>query len=202
MPAYSVSANEFALAQIPNSRQIINWAMNEKKMGTVRKFDLTNLRVIARIDQIIPAGTAPLSEVSSNIRARLVNEKKAEKIISDLKAKNLTGIDAYATAMNTSIDTVKFVNFNTQNITGLGFEPALNAISAFAPMNKVMGPVKGNLGVFVVNVTNRAKTEEAVYDAKAQKNMMHGSSMYRLQMQSAEVLKTKLGVEDNRYRFF
>lgn len=202
MPAYSVSANDFALAQIPNSRQIVNWAVNEKKMGTVRKFDLTNLRIVARVDKVIPAGTAPLSEVSSNIRARLVNDKKAEKIIGDLNAKNLSGIDAFASAMNASVDTVKFVNFNTQNISGLGFEPALNAMSAFAPMNKVMGPVKGNLGVFVVDVTNRTKSEDATYDAKTQKNAIHGSNMYRLQMQSSEVLKRKLGVEDNRYRFF
>lgn len=201
MPSITVSANDFSLAQIPSSRQVITWAANEKKMGAVKKFDLTNLRVIARVEKVIPSGTTPLSEVSSGIRTQLINEKKAEKIIGDLKAQNLASFEAYATAMNANTDTVRFVNFTTQNITGLGFEPVLNAVSAFAPLNKVVGPVKGNMGVYVATVVNRTEGV-AEYDADAQKNMMLNNNAYRMQMQSVEVLKTKLGVEDNRYRFF
>lgn len=201
MPNITVSANDFTLAQIPGSRQIITWAANEDTRGAVKKFDLTNLRVIARVDQVIAAGTTPLSEVSTGIRAQLVNEKKAAKIITDLETQKLTSLDAYATAMQSTPDTVRFVNFNTQNITGLGFEPVLNAVSAFAPLNTVNGPEKGNMGVFVSQVTNRTEgTEE--YDASSQKISMLNNNAYRLQMQSIEVLKEKLGVEDNRFRFF
>ncbi|MFA7492464.1 MAG: peptidylprolyl isomerase [Proteiniphilum sp.] len=201
MPNITVSANDFSLAQIPGSRQVITWAANEKKVGTVKKFDLTNLRVIARLERVIPSGTTPLSEVSSGIRSQLANEKKAEKIISDLESQNLASLDAYATSMSTHTDTVRFVNFNTQNITGLGFEPALNAVSAFAPLNKVVGPMKGNMGVYVASVANRTEGSDE-YDADEQKNQILNNNAYRLQMQSIEVLKTKLGVEDNRFRFF
>ena len=201
LPNITVSANDFTLNQIPGTRQVITWAANEKKTGSVKKFDLTNLRVIARVDQLIPSGTTPLSEVSSNIRMQLTNDKKAEKMIADLTALKLTSIDAYATAMNTVSDTVRFVNFNTQNITGLGYEPVLNAVSAFAPLNSVVGPMKGNMGVLVTKVTNRTEGTEN-YDAEAQKKSMLNNNAYRLQMQSVEVLKVKLGVEDNRYRFF
>lgn len=201
LPNITVSANDFTLNQIPGTRQVITWAANEKKTGSVKKFDLTNLRVIARVDQVIPSGTTPLSEVSSNIRMQLTNDKKAEKMIADLTALKLTSIDAYATAMNTVSDTVRFVNFNTQNITGLGYEPVLNAVSAFAPLNSVVGPMKGNMGVLVTKVTNRTEGTEN-YDAEAQKKSMLNNNAYRLQMQSVEVLKVKLGVEDNRYRFF
>lgn len=201
MPNSTVSANDFTLSQIPGSRQIITWAANEKKIGSVKKFDLTNLRVIARVDEVIPSGTTPLSEVASGIRMQLTNDKKAEKMIAALDAANLTSIDDYAAAMNTSSDTVRFVNFNTRNITGVGFEPMLNAVSAFAPLDKVVGPMKGNMGVLVTKVTNRTEGTES-YDAEAQKNSMLNDNAYRLQMQSVEVLKEKMGVEDNRYRFF
>lgn len=201
MPNVTVSANDFSLAQIPSSRQIITWAANEKERGSVKKFDLTNLRVIARVEQVIPAGTTPLSEVSSGIRTQLMNEKKAEKIITDLQAKNLTSLDAYAAAMNTVADTVRFVNFTTRNITGLGVEPVLNAVSAFAPVGKVVGPMKGNMGVYVTQVANRTAGTET-YDASSQKRSMLNSNAYRLQMQSVEILKDKMVVEDNRYRFF
>lgn len=201
MPNMTVSANDFMLAQIPGSRQVITWAANEKTRGAVKKFDLTNLRIVARKDELIPAGTMPLSEVSSGIRMRLANEKKAEKIINDLKSQNPASMNAYAAAMNTRVDTVRFVNFNTQNISGIGFEPVLNAVSAFAPLNTISEPMKGNMGVFVTNVTNRTQSEQ-VYDAETQKNQMLNNNAYRMQMQSIQVLKNKLGVEDNRFRFF
>ncbi|WP_286922602.1 peptidylprolyl isomerase [Proteiniphilum sp. UBA5375] len=201
MPNVTVSASDHSLAQLPGSRQIITWAANEKKQGTVKKFDLTNLRVIARVEQVVPAGTTPLSEVSSGIRMQLVNKKKAEKIIAGLQSKSLSSIDDYASGMNSSADTVRFVNFNTRNITGLGFEPVLNAVSAFAPLNKIIGPMEGNMGVYVTKVTGRTQgTEE--YNAEGQKNIIMSNNAYRLQMQSFEVLKRKLGVEDNRHKFF
>lgn len=201
MPNMTVSANDFMLGQIPNSRQIITWAANEKEKGAVRKFDLTNLRVVARVDGVVPMGTAPLSEVSDGIRVQLLNDKKAEKIITDLTAQNLSSLDAYASAMNTTVDTVKFVNFNTQNISGLGFEPVLNAVSAYAPTNVVLAPLKGNMGVYVTQVINRTQGMEE-YDADLQKRSMLNQNAYRLQMQSVEALKQKLKVEDNRYKFF
>jgi len=201
IPNVTVSANDFSLAQIPGSRQIITWAANEKTPGAVKKFDLTNLRVIARLEQVIPAGVMPLSEVSSNIRTQLVNEKKAGKIISDLEAQNLSSLEAYAAVMKGSVDTVRFVNFNTPNITGLGFEPVLNAVSAFAPLQKIVGPMKGNMGVFVTQVTNRTQGTET-YNPAVQKIKMLNNNAYRLQMQSIDVLKEKLRVEDNRYKFF
>ena len=201
MPNVTVSANDFSLLQIPGSRQIITWAANEKNRGAVKKFDLTNLRVIARTEQLIPAGTAPLSEVSPGIRTQLLNEKKAGKIITDLQAQNLTSLDTYAAAMKGTTDTVRFVNFTTRNITGLGVEPVLNAVSATAPLNKVIGPMKGNMGVYVTQVVNRTEGTET-YDAKTQKMSMLNNNAYRLQMQSIEVLKDKLGVEDNRFKFF
>ncbi len=201
MPSMTLSANDFGLAQVPNSRQVITWAASEKKMGTVRKFDLTNLRIVARVDQVIPAGTTPLSEVSDDIRMQLINDKKAEKIIEDLTSQNLTSLDAYASAMNSIADTVRFVNFVTRNITGIGFEPALNAVSAFAPENTIMGPMKGNMGVYVASVINRLEGTEA-YDEEEQKLNMMSENAYRLQMQAISVLKNRLGVEDNRYKFF
>ncbi|MEA4950939.1 MAG: hypothetical protein VB068_15055 [Petrimonas sp.] len=129
------------------------------------------------------------------------NDKKAEKIIAGLAAGNPGSLDAYAAKMESKVDTVKFVNFTTRNITGLGFEPALNAFSAYAPLNTLTPPTKGNMGVYVVNVLNRTQGTET-YDAKAQKNLMQGSNAYMLQMQSIETLKNKLKVIDNRFVFF
>ena len=57
------------------------------------------------------------------------------------------------------------------------------------------------MGVYVATVANRTEGADE-YDADMQKQMLLNNNAYRLQMQSVEVLKSKLGVEDNRYRFF
>jgi peptidyl-prolyl cis-trans isomerase D len=204
MPNILVAANEFGLgmgmARVPGSRQVITWAANERRMGSVRRFDLTNMRIVARVEEIIPAGTMPLSEVTSGIRTRLMNDRKAEHIISELNAQNLNTLEAFAEAKNSRVDTVRFVNFNTRNITGLGSEPVLNAVSAFAPINAIKGPMQGNMGVYVASVIERTQGAEE-FDADQQRNIIFSENAHRLQMQSIDVLRGKLGVEDHRFRF-
>lgn len=201
IPNMSFSANDFSLGQISGSRQVISWAVNQKEIGAVRKFDLTNLRIVARVDEVIPSGTTPISEVADIIRTQLINKKKADKIIADLEQQNIASIEDYAEAMNSRIDSVRFVNFTTQNIVGLGYEPVINAVSSFAPLNTVVGPMEGNMGVFVTKVIDRSEGS-AEYNDKEQKESLLNNNASRLQMQALETLKSKLGVEDNRYRFF
>ena len=200
IPSQTVGATDHMLAQMQGSRQVINWALNEKE-GAIKKFDLSRNRIVARVDKIILAGVLPLSEVSDNIRSLLLNDKKAEKIISDLDSKNLSTLEEYAAAMDSKIDSVKFVDFNTSNITNLGNEPVLNAYAAYAPLNTIVGPLKGNMGVFVIDVINREQVE-GEYNAEDQKIAMHSNAIYRLQNQAIEVLKDKMKVVDNRYKFY
>ncbi len=200
VPSYRVTATDHALAQIPGSRQVLNWAFNEKE-GAIKKFDLSKSRIIARVDQLTPSGVAPLSDVSDFIRLRLTQDKKAEKIIEQLKSKNLTSMSGYAEAMNTQVDSVRFVDFNTTNITNLGNEPVLNAYATYAPLNTIVGPLKGNMGVYVMQVINREQSEEQ-YVAEEQKAQLASNTEYRIGTQAIEVLKDKMNVEDNRYKFY
>ena len=200
VPSQTISSTDHLLGQIQGSRQIVNWAFNEKE-GAIKKFDLSRNRVVARVDRIMPSGITPLSEVSDNISSLLIRDKKAEKIISELEAKNITTLEDYAQAMNTETDSVRFIDFNTTNITNLGAEPMLNAYAAYAPLNTVVGPLKGNMGVFVLSVINREQASEN-YDAEEQKINIQSNNLYRLQAQAIEVLKDKMKVVDNRYKFY
>lgn len=200
MPSQTIASTDHLLGQIQGSRQVINWAFNEKE-GAIKKFDLSKNRVVARVNKIMPSGVAPLSEVKDFISSLLIKEKKAEKIISELESKSISTLEDYAQAMDTEIDSVRFVDFNTTNITNLGSEPMLNAYAAYAPLNTVVGPLKGNMGVFVINVFNREQAEHE-YDAEEQKVSMQSNNLYRLQAQSIEVLKDKMNVVDNRYKFY
>lgn len=203
LPNVAFSANDFSVDQIPGTRQIITWAANQKKknIGSVRKFDLTNLRIVARVEEVIPAGTTPLSELYDFIHAQLIDKKKAEKIIADLEQQNVSSLETYAALMDSEIDSVQYVNFGTQNITGLGFEPVINAVSSFAPLNSIVGPMEANMGVCVAKVVSREEVA-TLYTLEEEKKVIMENNSYRFQGQAIEVLKNKLIVEDNRYRFF
>lgn len=188
------------IAQINGSRQVISWAFHEK-VGSVKKFDLSDYKIIALINSKIDAGYLPVSEVKDVLKAELLKDKKAEKMIADMKAKNLTSLDAYAQSLGSKVDTVKFVTFNTPNIMGIGRESALNVYAEVGQVNKLAGPVKGDNGVLVLTVLN--KTDQSKdFNVQSFKQTANNQNMYRIMSQATQVLKEKLDVKDNRIAFF
>jgi len=206
IPDVVVNPSDLGLPQVSDTRQVIRWAF-EEKVGSVKKFDMisdkSNVRVIALLQQEIKEGYIPMSEISPMLKAELLRDKKAEKMIADLKTKNLSSLDSYAQALNTSVDTVRFVNFATPSLSGgLGNEPIMNVYSKSGEINKVAGPLKGNSGVYVLAVQSRNE-QNTTYNPVFSKQYL--GSMYSRRFNSQiwmSVLKEKLGVEDNRIRFF
>jgi peptidyl-prolyl cis-trans isomerase D len=200
VPDFMITTSDPALGQVQGSRQVVSWAFNEK-VGAVKKFDFSDKRVIALVTKKIEAGYVPYAEVSQILKAELIKEKKAEKIIAALKAKNLKSLDEYAASMSSKVDTVKFVNFAANSLAGLGHESALNVYSAHGQLNAVSGPIKGDNGVLAVQVTNRTNLPKQ-FNAKEIELSIKQNNAYRIMYQSFEVLKNKLEVKDNRYKFF
>lgn len=196
-----ISPSDMLLGQVAGSRQVISWAFNNK-VGSVKKFDnLTNKRIIAVVKNEISGDYMPVSEVSAMLKAELINDKKAEKIIADLKAKNLTSLDGYAQAIAGRVDTVSFVTFQTNNISGVGYEPWLNVYAKHGQVNKLEAPKKGKSGVYVIDVTSKTENT-ATFDLAQSKQMIRQSNMYQLMSQAMLVLKEKMNVKDNRVAFW
>lgn len=187
------------LQQTPGSRQVIHWAFNEK-VGSIKKFDLSDKRIIAVIKQDIPSGYMPESEVSATLKAELIKDKKAAKMIEDLKSKNLTSLDAYAQQIGTRVDSVHFVTFDSNNISGIGFEPVFNVYSKVGQQNKLEGPLKGENGVYVLDAINKTVDTKEMNAAEI-KSKLSQTTTYMM-MQSLSALTEKMKVEDNRVKFW
>ena len=126
--------------------------------------------------------------------------KKGEDVAAALKAKNLTSLEAYASAMNSRIDTVKFITMNTSRINGIGLEPILNAYVAYAKPNTLSGPVAGYNGVYVFKVYNRTK-DTTPYNEKAQMREIEASTAPRVGYFALQKLVDDSKITDNRIRF-
>jgi peptidyl-prolyl cis-trans isomerase D len=132
-----------------------------------------------------------------------LNQKKGEKLVADLKAKNFTTMEQYAEAMSSSVQNVKFVTFTTNSISGIGSEPILNIEAAAAPLNTVSGPYAGKNRVFVIRTTNKQESTFP-YDEAAQMQQVQTQNMYRnfQIMQTPLILRDNAKIENNLIRFF
>lgn len=200
MSNVTVAPSEPSLGQATGTRQVVHWAFNEK-IGTIKKFDLSDKRIVAIVKKEIKGDYMPISEVSAALKTELINNKKAEKMIADLKAKNLTSLEAYATDINGRVDSVNFVTFLTNNITGVGYEPLMNVYSKVGQVGKLTEPLKGRSGVYVLNVVSRNE-EAKEFDSAQAKLTARQNNMYQLMSQSTSVLRDKMNVVDNRVKFW
>lgn len=197
----TVTADNQTLGSIKNSRPVIRWAFQNDKGAISEIFECGDKFVIAAIQSELPEGYRPLDMVAPALKAELANQKKGDKIASELAAKNLTSIEAYADAMNASLDSVKFVNFGTRRIAGIGVEPKLNAEVSLAQVDQVSAPVKGNNGVYVFKVYAKNKENKA-YNEADEVRALEAPNMYRFGYQAIQSLVGKADVEDNRIRFY
>lgn len=197
----TVTAADQLLGTIKNSRQVIRWAFQNGTDAISEIFECDNQFVIAGIERELPEGYTPVDRVASSLKAELVAQKKGDKIATELEAKQLTSIEAYAEAMQATVDTVKFVNFATRRIAGIGVEPKLNAMISLAEVDKLSAPVKGNNGVYVFKVYAKNK-ENKNYNEADEVRTLDAANAYRFQYQVVRSLVNRADVEDNRVRFY
>ena len=104
-------------------------------------------------------GYRPVEAVKDQLRAEIIKDKKAEKIMTDIKAKNISSFDQCKSIANVTTDSVKHVTFNAPTYVAMtrGSEPVLGAYASVTEINKVSSPIKGNSGVYVLQVYNKEK---------------------------------------------
>ena len=197
----NVTADNQTLGSIKNSRPVIRWAFQNDKGKISEIFECDDKFVIAGVEGTIKEGYRSVSSLTPALKAEIAAQKKGEKIAADLKAKNLTSVEAYADAMGSKVDSVKFINFGTRRIAGIGVEPKLNAMVSLAEVGQVSAPVAGNNGVYVFKVYDRNK-EAKEYNEAEEIKTLDASNAYRFGFQAIQSLVNKADVEDNRIRFF
>ncbi len=196
----TLTQNQQTIGDIRSSRPVVRWAFEHKKGEVSDIFECQDRFVVAAVEGSLKEGFRSLSSVSEILKRELINDKKAEKIIKDLKSKNLTSFDQYISAMNAVPGAVKFVTFATQNISGIGMEPIINARAPQMEIGKISDPMKGKIGVYVLKVTNKINSD-AQFNPEVQKRSMESMNMYRM-YSFMTALKEQSDIQDNRIRFY
>lgn len=197
-------SSEHAVGGIKGTREALKWIFASKP-GEVSPLyecgESDRLLVIALTD-VIEKGYRPVELVKDQLKAEIIKDKKAEKIMADIKAKNISSFDQCKSIADVVTDSVKFVTFAAPTYVAItrGSEPSLGAYASIAEVNKVYAPIKGNSGVYMLQVYEKNKLGET-FDDKTEEDNIKNMSM-RTVSRFINDLYLKADVKDSRYLFF
>ncbi len=197
-----VRSSDYTLGTIPQMRQAVRFVFNNK-VGTVSSIleNQSNQFLVVAVKEISDDKYQKLEKVKPQLTKELINELKGEKLTKELSAKNYKTLAQFSQAEGLNVDTVKFMDFSMSSLTGLGNEPAVIATAMKTEPNKVVGPLKGKNGVFMLQVVAKRKSQEQ-FDPKIIKQGWYYNNMYRITYQGFDALKKASKFEDNRIRIY
>ena len=199
--ANGIRPNDRVIAGFDNAREIIRWAYKAKKNEISQPFEYPDKFVIAKLSEVREKGYAPLEQVREQIINSVKKDKKAEKFIAEFK-KHLpsNNLQELSNKMNIPIQDVQNITFQSFSLPGVGIEPKVIGSSAVLPINKISMPIKGNNGVFVINVSQR-NTQNFIDKKQAQTQLMYDIQT-RVDYQAYEALKKLADIKDYRIMFY
>lgn len=186
-------------ASVTRAKEVTRWIFEAKK-GQVSNVITVNQNYlfVVGVKDCHKEGYKSVSEVKSGIESVLYSRKLADKVAVEVAEKiaSCTTIDEVAKALDQT-------SFKAENISfaamGGEYEPAFIGAASAAQQGVISAPVKGNAGVYVLQVNSReSDTHFTEEDAKA-------SSAQRIQYESQMILPVMLdqtGSVDDRERFY
>ncbi len=207
VPVYGLKPLDEEIQGIPNSRRIVHWAFETAKKEGELYNNIENFGgkyIVAIVTKLRKAGYIPIQEVTENIRLELVKEKKAAQIAEEMKklAGNSSNIDAAASALKVNVNSATGIRFGSFTVPGAGAEPELIAAAVNSDPDKIIGPIAGKNGVYMLTVENKQVREDQLSNLKLASSYMEQNYAARANRLSFEKLKELCKVRDDRARFY
>jgi peptidyl-prolyl cis-trans isomerase D len=189
------------VAGLENPREMVRWAFREEESAVSPVFEFGDNFVVATLRAIREKGDAPLASVEQEIRTVLIQDKKAELIEDKFKKVLAEGktLEDVSAQLSLPIQNANRISFSSFSIPALGFEPAIIASAVNSPEGKLVGPIKGNSGVFMLSV-NAVNVDEI--EPKAEASRMLGLYQSRAMREVYEAVKEASNIVDKRATFF
>lgn len=197
-------SNEHNVSNIAGTREALKWVFEaeEGEVSPLYECGENNHMLVVAVTGINEIGYAPIEKVQNELKAEVIRNKKAEKLMAELKnAKSFNEAKAIA---NVVTDTIKHVTFSAPTYVSItrGSEPVLGAYAAGAELNKLSAPIKGNAGVYVMQVLNKESNEaNGKFNAEIEEGKLNAVSA-RAATRVMNDLFIGADVKDERYLFF
>jgi peptidyl-prolyl cis-trans isomerase D len=191
------------IADIPQSRKIVQWVFKSDKGNVSDVFDCSSQFVVTVTTEVNKKGYRSVEKMSDQIKAEIVKDKKADLMIKNM-ADQLTKtptLQALSASLHDSVRVAKGINFAAYQFGAAGMEPAVIGKSTVVALNKVSAPIKGNAGVFVIQTSNKQVNLQPM-NARMEIMQLNGRMSYSLPYMIIQDLKDKADIVDNRINFY
>ena len=201
MPRTDLSSAEHYVGGVRSTREALKWIFAAKpgEVSPLYECGENDHLMVVALDKIHEAGYRDINSVAEMLRAEIRRDKKAEKIMEEMKKYNSI---AQVKGMKDAVsDSVKHVTFSAPAYISVtrSSEPVIGAVAAKTAANKVSAPIKGNGGVYMIQVYAKEKGSEK-FDAKQEETTLTNMAIAGNQLINDLYQKAK--VADQRYLFF
>lgn len=203
MPRTDLSSAEHYVGGVRSTREALKWIFAAKpgEVSPLYECGENDHLMVVALDKIHEAGYRDINSVAEMLRAEIRRDKKAEKIMEEMKKYNSI---AQVKGMKDAVsDSVKHVTFSAPAYISVtrSSEPVIGAVAAKTAANKVSAPIKGNGGVYMIQVYAKEKGSEK-FDAKQEEATLTNMAVRIAGNQLINDLYQKAKVVDQRYLFF
>lgn len=196
---------EHNIGGVRGTKEALRWVFSAKPgdvSGLYECGESDHMMVVGLV-AINPEGYRPLSAVHNELRMLLIRDKKAEKIMADMKAANASSFEQYKNMSGAVSDSVKHVTFDAPAFVSAlrSSEPLVSAYVPVGKVNQLSAPIKGNAGVFVLQPYAEDKLNET-FEQQAEVDKLQNMYINLVVRQFINDLYLKAKVKDERYLFF
>jgi peptidyl-prolyl cis-trans isomerase D len=199
--AQKVDPNQRSIPNVKNARPVIRWAYDANENDVSKAFEIKDKFVIAALIDKQKEGIAPFEQVKEDIRPKVMNQKKAEKIITQFNNVSSNEPQEIAKALDLETKEAKSLRFFSYTMPGEGLEPKVVGGIASLEENEISIPLEGRSGVYVAKATTVIMPQFPDSFLNQKKTMMQmiqgnaGPGAY-------EALKENADIQDNRAKFY
>ena len=199
-----LTSAEHGIGGIRDTKDALRWVFDAKpgEVSSLYECGESDHLLMVGLESIVPEGYRPLTLVQDQLRFEVLRDKKAEKIMADMKAAGAASFDQYKNLANAVEDSVRLVTFGAAAYVPAlrSSEPLVSAYASVGEMNQLSTPIKGNGGVFVLQTYAQEKLDNT-YNQEDEEAALVG--LYsRMASQFLNDLYLKADVKDTRYLFF
>ena len=203
MPRTDLSSAEHYVGGVRSTREALKWIFAAKpgEVSPLYECGENDHLMVVALDKIHEAGYRDINSVAEMLRAEIRRDKKAEKIMEEMKKYNSI---AQVKGMKDAVsDSVKHVTFSAPAYISVtrSSEPVIGAVAAKTAANKVSAPIMGYGGVYMIQVYAKEKGSEK-FDAKQEETTLTNMAVRIAGNQLINDLYQKAKVVDQRYLFF
>ena len=185
---------------INNSRQIIKWLYDKgSKVGDVKRFDLADGYLVAKIIQFNNKRLTNIDNVRDEISEIILNDKKFSYLKN--KYKSTIDIESIAIENNIEIENASAVTQSDPILVGAGTEPYIIGSSFSLMEDEISELLKGNNGIYIVRLKSKQTAEEFNLSQDITNSSIE-SELERMSLLIPEILESNSEIVDNRSLYY